>query len=446
MAPYKASTPRRGAPQAVRASNAQTTNPQSPPNRDKHHRVGTPQRTGAGRSGAGTPTVRAGRVGRDFRNESTQRVVRHQKTPYVYRIGIRLPREKLQQFPRYNGRVRKFLYDGAGSFVTLKIPRLHTILSSSRQGRFPSASAVGQIETAATAVSEATFSPSPGTILSGAPSIFSEVEPCSDFRTPITDESSPQDTWPNDRLRDEWKGAEQELLSATAGSSVAHDHYRPFDHDNKHLTAPGPVEEPFAFPNRSHSDFEDLPVAGRLLSNSNTDGDAMAPVKDTSNVHNTIKDIIQHLTEIQIQTHGYIPATRDLLVDKFSDLTNSLSQLKRLTSPTESPNNYIHQVAIAPEIVDYVDDGRNPDIFTRDFVENVQRGNAVINGKQQAFRDFTEIFAQKLKEGIPGVSREVDRVLRNAGFDEQHDATTNGDEQTPSPQRGEANDNGPANG
>ena len=134
----------------------------------------------------------------------------------------------------------------------------------------------------------------------------------------------------------------------------------------------------------------------------------MAPVKDTSSVHNTIKDIIQHLTDVQIQTHGYIPTTQDLLVDKLTDLTQSLAELKRLTSAAESPNNYIQQVAIAPEIVDYVDDGRNPDIFTRDFVEIVQRGNAVVNGKQQAFRGFTEVFAQKLKEGIPGVNGQVD--------------------------------------
>ncbi|KAK6382670.1 RNA polymerase II mediator complex subunit [Exophiala oligosperma] len=147
----------------------------------------------------------------------------------------------------------------------------------------------------------------------------------------------------------------------------------------------------------------------------------MAPVKDSSNVHSTIKDIIQHLYEIQMQTHGYVPETQDLLVDKMTDLAESLAQLQTLTSPRESPSNPIHNVQIAPEIVDYVDDGRNPDIFTRDFVENVQRGNAVINGKQQAFREFSEIYAKALKEGIPGVGRQVDRVMDNAGFSSRDD-------------------------
>ncbi|EHY52492.1 hypothetical protein ABEF92_006113 [Exophiala dermatitidis] len=144
---------------------------------------------------------------------------------------------------------------------------------------------------------------------------------------------------------------------------------------------------------------------------------AMAPVKDTSSVHNTIKDIIQELTDIQIQTHGYVPETQDLLVDKMTELAESLSRLQNLTSTTASPNSYIHNVQIAPEIVDYVDDGRNPDIFTRDFVENVQRGNAVINGKQHAFAEFAKIYAKALKEGIPGVASQVDKVLANAGLE-----------------------------
>ncbi|KIW96418.1 uncharacterized protein Z519_03487 [Cladophialophora bantiana CBS 173.52] len=419
------------------------TNPHPPlnPDHDKDHGagVGPPQPKGTG-NGAGTPktpSTRAGRVGRNFRNVRTQHVVRHQKTAYVYRIGIRLPKEKLRQFPRYNGKVGKFLHDGNGPFVTLKVPPLHTILN--RGG--------GQIRinTSATAVSAAILPASTGTLLSGTPSIFSEEGRDSGLITPITNESSPGGTWPTNHLGHEWRGAEKELLLATTGSSIVHDQPRLFCHDTRHPAASTSFEDSLVFSSKSRSDFEDFPVAERLLSASNANDTTMAPVKDTSNVHNTIKDIIQHLTDIQIQTHGYIPATQDLLVDKLTDLANSLSQLKRLTSPTESPNNYIHQVAIAPEIVDYVDDGRNPDIFTRDFVENVQRGNAVINGKQQAFKEFTEIFAQKLKEGIPGVSREVDRVLKNAGFNEQDGATANGDEQV-GLQHGDGKENGPSNG
>jgi hypothetical protein len=49
-------------------------------------------------------------------------------------------------------------------------------------------------------------------------------------------------------------------------------------------------------------------------------------------------------------------------------------------------------------------------------VELVQRGNAVLNGKQEAFKNFGEIFAQELASAMPETKREVQRVMQNAGL------------------------------
>ena len=148
----------------------------------------------------------------------------------------------------------------------------------------------------------------------------------------------------------------------------------------------------------------------------------MAPVKDPNDVSTVIKDVLDNLYDVQTKTHGYIPETQDLLVERLADLTGSLSQLRDLTDRQVTPNNPVHDQRIPPEIVDYVDEGRNPDIFTRDFVENVTRGNSVINGKKQAFRDFSVIFAAKLKEGFSGMDQHVDQVMERAGLDKQLEA------------------------
>jgi mediator of RNA polymerase II transcription subunit 10 len=151
---------------------------------------------------------------------------------------------------------------------------------------------------------------------------------------------------------------------------------------------------------------------------------SMGSVKDPNDVSTVIKDVVDNLYDVQSKTHGYIPETQDLLVERLTDLTASLTQLRDLTNRQKTPSNPIHDVRIPPEIVDYVDEGRNPDIFTRDFVENVQRGNAVVNGKKQAFRDFSVIFAQKLKEGIKGVDQHVDRIMEQAGLDKELEEAT----------------------
>ena len=72
---------------------------------------------------------------------------------------------------------------------------------------------------------------------------------------------------------------------------------------------------------------------------------------------------------------------------------------------------------IPPDIVEYIDTGRNPDIYNRDWVEAVVRYNQNINGKRRAFRDFTDVLAEEMRNGgadgngIPGVGRQVNRVM-----------------------------------
>jgi mediator of RNA polymerase II transcription subunit 10 len=143
---------------------------------------------------------------------------------------------------------------------------------------------------------------------------------------------------------------------------------------------------------------------------------AMQPVRDPNDVSALLKSVVDDLYDIQSKTHGYIPETQNLLVDKVEDIATKLAHLQEVSDPKQTPNHPIHNVRIAPEIIDYVDEGRNPDIFTREFVENVQRGNAVINGKKQAFRDFSIILAQKMKEGIGGIDRHVDQIMERAGL------------------------------
>lgn len=392
MAVDKAGTPRRGAGRSPKAETA-NLQPESRSDSDQDYGAGA----NAGSPGTRTTTVRARTKGKRFDNDPNNHVHRHLKSTYSYRIGIRLPKEKLQQFPRYNGKVKDFVQPWNG-FLTLKIPavKFRSFLISRRQIVPPVRS----------------FNPA----TSSLPSLISAGQSSSsgadiDPRTPLAAYQTREEDQTNRHL----KTLQQELLTATTGSFGAFQQPGSFP-----LAAPISSNSPTPFTNLGTT-FEDLPVSERLIRNS-----SMAPVRDTSAVHDTIIDVLQDLTNIQMLTHGYTPATQEPLVDRLTDLTKSLAELKRLSSPTESPNGYIHQVAIAPEIVDYVDDGRNPDIFTRDFVENVQRGNAVVNGKQQAFRSFTEIYAQKLKEGIPGVSGQVDRVMRNAGFDVQESERTNG--------------------
>lgn len=62
-----------------------------------------------------------------------------------------------------------------------------------------------------------------------------------------------------------------------------------------------------------------------------------------------------------------------------------------------------------------MEDGRNPDIYTREFVELVQKGNQYLKGKAEAFASFRDVLAREMEGAMPEVAGEVRRVVEATG-------------------------------
>ncbi|ERF75003.1 hypothetical protein EPUS_08048 [Endocarpon pusillum Z07020] len=137
------------------------------------------------------------------------------------------------------------------------------------------------------------------------------------------------------------------------------------------------------------------------------------------------KNVIQNLYDIGSITHGYLPESHDPLFNKNIDFVRSLAALSNLTADnsTHPAAPTIREILIPPEVIDYVANGRNPDIYTREFVENVQRGNQVLNGKMQAFGTFAELYARETKSAIPELAPAMDRLMEHSGGYERENGT-----------------------
>jgi hypothetical protein len=70
---------------------------------------------------------------------------------------------------------------------------------------------------------------------------------------------------------------------------------------------------------------------------------------------------------------------------------------------------------VPPELLEYVENGRNPDIYTREFVELVRRGNQLMRGKTRAFADFRDILAADMAAAMPELRRDVRTVCEATG-------------------------------
>jgi mediator of RNA polymerase II transcription subunit 10 len=72
-------------------------------------------------------------------------------------------------------------------------------------------------------------------------------------------------------------------------------------------------------------------------------------------------------------------------------------------------------IELPPEIVQYVEDGRNPDIYTREFAELAQRNNQKLKGKSEAFARFAQVLGREIGGGVPELRAVAEGVLERTG-------------------------------
>ena len=67
------------------------------------------------------------------------------------------------------------------------------------------------------------------------------------------------------------------------------------------------------------------------------------------------------------------------------------------------------------DVIQYVEGSRNPDIYTREFVELVMRYNQQQKGRSEAFASFRDILGQQMAAAIPEIRDDVKRVMEASG-------------------------------
>ncbi|KAK9472774.1 transcription factor subunit Med10 of mediator complex-domain-containing protein [Dipodascopsis tothii] len=123
-----------------------------------------------------------------------------------------------------------------------------------------------------------------------------------------------------------------------------------------------------------------------------------------------LRTIIESLLELAITVHDYegVAESRDTVVERVNSLTAQLAALQK-------PEPQDEEVLVPREIIQYIEDGRNPNVYTREFVELLLKQNQFVNGKLKVMRDFRDVLADQIKEHYPELTADVDTVIANTG-------------------------------
>lgn len=125
--------------------------------------------------------------------------------------------------------------------------------------------------------------------------------------------------------------------------------------------------------------------------------------EDLRNTVEQLQNLIDSLIELGVLVHDNqgTQQTHQVLIHKFNQLVNQLSSL------SESD---LKEYPIPIDIISYIEDGRNPDIYTREFVEVNAKSNARLKGKMKNFGKLRDILGQKLEYEYPELKEDLDVI------------------------------------
>lgn len=106
---------------------------------------------------------------------------------------------------------------------------------------------------------------------------------------------------------------------------------------------------------------------------------------------------------------------RPITHPKLSVVLKAISKhlLRNLLALSQSARRLPTHIPI--DIIEYVEKSRNPDVYTRQFVELVMRYNQQLKGRSEAFGQFRDILGREMMSGIPEIADDVRRVVEATG-------------------------------
>ncbi|KAI9018071.1 transcription factor subunit Med10 of mediator complex-domain-containing protein [Phycomyces nitens] len=111
-----------------------------------------------------------------------------------------------------------------------------------------------------------------------------------------------------------------------------------------------------------------------------------------------LNEMLQVLFELSVVVYDFQPEGNKLVWDKINSIIDHYQKMDELKDGLEA---YVPE-----EVINYVESGKNPDIFTQTFVERAASENQFTNGKIKAVDNFRNILSNEFLKSFPELSEE----------------------------------------
>lgn len=134
---------------------------------------------------------------------------------------------------------------------------------------------------------------------------------------------------------------------------------------------------------------------------------------ELNGVEQQVGAIIESFVELGVSVYDF-PGTSEASQGMVTNLKRNVDRLANLNQKSNDPESQLNGVDIPLEVVQYIEDGRNPDIYTREFVEAIRRSNQYQRAKMHGLQQLRDSLAEKIIEEFPDLESSVQSIVHRS--------------------------------
>ncbi|XP_035905968.1 mediator of RNA polymerase II transcription subunit 10 [Anopheles stephensi] len=111
------------------------------------------------------------------------------------------------------------------------------------------------------------------------------------------------------------------------------------------------------------------------------------------NLENHLEMFIENVRQIRIIVSDFQPQGQNVLNQKIQSLVTGLQEIDKMKNQID--------VNVPLEVFDYIDQGRNPQLYTKDCIDKALTKNEEVKGKIDSYRKFKSNLMKELSDTFP---------------------------------------------
>ncbi|XP_059624911.1 mediator of RNA polymerase II transcription subunit 10b-like [Cornus florida] len=117
------------------------------------------------------------------------------------------------------------------------------------------------------------------------------------------------------------------------------------------------------------------------------------PKQNLNQVINSIQKTLGLLHQLYLTVSSFNVASQLPLLQRLNSLVMELDNMMKLSEKCD--------IQVPMEVLNLIDDGKNPDEFTRDVINSCIAKNQITKGKTDAFKGFRRHLLEELEQAFP---------------------------------------------